>query len=154
MSEPDYIKTFDKIAEFAKQFIREYEDMNNSANTQDQDDVVYEYISAEYSSSAERVTLYTPELSFIKHDGFCKKCRSTGFVKVENKGIDDMYEACECFYDIPKYEVSEITVYALNGVYYNIVDSFISHLFCTFYGITDRECGLIYVGYYSVFYAF
>lgn len=122
MSEPDYSNTFAKIAEFAKQFIQEYEDMNKDDDVQDQDDVVYEYISADYPSSAERVTLYTPELSFSKRDGFCRKCRSTGFVKVENKGIDDMYEACECFYDKPVYSVSEIIAYNINNVIYHVVD--------------------------------
>ena len=126
-TEPDYMKTFDKIAEFAKQFIHEYEELNNdqSENTSniipDQGDTVYDYIvDTEFQQSACKVTLYKPELYFIKHSGFCKKCRSTGFVKVENNGIDDNYKACECFYDIPKYRVLEITAYNINDVFYYV----------------------------------
>jgi hypothetical protein len=126
-TEPDYIKTFDKIAEFAKQFIQEYEELNNDRsndnidNTPDQSDTVYDYIvDTEFTHNACTVTLYKPELYFVKHSGFCKECRSTGFIKVENNGIDDNYKACECFYDIPKYRVVEVTAYNINNVFYYV----------------------------------
>lgn len=126
-TEPDYIKTFDKIAEFAKQFIQEYEELNNDRSnnntddTYDQGNTVYDYIvDTEFTHTARTVTLYKPELYFVKHSGFCKECRSTGFVKVENNGIDDNYEACKCFYDIPKYRVVEVTAYNINNVFYYV----------------------------------
>lgn len=126
-TEHDYVKTFDKIAEFAKQFIHEYEELNddkshdNIDNTADQSDTVYDYIvDTEFTNNACTVTLYKPELYFVKHSGFCKECRSTGFIKVENNGIDDNYKACECFYDIPKYRVVEVTAYNINNVFYYV----------------------------------